>query len=145
VAEYVPLPLSTTAPIVPALVPPAPSENATLAPPEPIVAPDASFVVSVIVAVEPEAIVALDIVTVEVAGEGSAPSPPVGSVPPLQANTATIQSVNEKRAARSRGVAADIIRRLGLGGLRISFAAHEAARPTIEGTLTGASSLFLAV
>jgi hypothetical protein len=109
VAEYVPLPLSTTAPIVPALVPPAPSAKATLAPPEPIVAPDASFVVSVMVADDPDAMVALEIVTVEVAAEGSGPSPPSGSVPPLHASSAAIPNVNEKRAVRSRSVAADII------------------------------------
>ena len=65
VALYVPFPLSFTLPIVPLEVPPPVSEKATVSPPVVKSLPAPSFAWSVIVAVDPDAIVDGEIVTTD--------------------------------------------------------------------------------
>ena len=72
VAVYVPFPLSVVAPIVPVLVPPV-RVNTTASPPAVRLFPEPSFAWRVRVAVDPDATVALDTATVEVAVD----APPV--------------------------------------------------------------------
>ena len=73
VAEYVPLPLSVVTPIVPVLVPAPVVEKTTVKPPLVRLFPAASFAWSVSVALVPDAMAPLDVVTVEFAVETAVP------------------------------------------------------------------------
>lgn len=109
VAEYAPLPLDVTALNVPSLVP-APSVKVTVSPLAERLFPDASLTWSVAMSVLPEATLAAETETVDVATEGCgiggatvlSPPPPQDPIPMTTAREKSAGTTSRSARARKR-------------------------------------------